>query len=249
MKQILIPFLCCLLCSASALAERIDGPANVRATPNGQKLFLLYDDVEVSCTELKDDWYQIGIVIRVSKEYFGTNKQIPAGTKLYTPEGRLVGEALSDIKLSGASKLGEQYSADVIAYTYKSNIKPGSIPENPLRELLRNGGNPLEFNYFEDFIAEFDFFPYGLLHRFTYLYEEYAIYENWIDDISPMDRLRFIFEEKKLVAIIHTRDLGIDQPTSQELTRGRRITIFQEMEADERQRFIDLNIESYKGVD
>lgn len=235
-------------------AERIDGPANIRREPQGEKFISLYDSVEVTCTEIENNWYQIGFNVRLTKEQYEQQKiTIPAGTELYNLNDELIGEALIDLifinKSSGGPKENKWYATEFVGYTYISNIKPLSIPENRLREILINNKKNVAKSDLRGFINQFDFQESGLLDRFDKEFEEYMIHENWIDDPSPMDRIRLILKDSELIAIVHTRDLKISYLNSIELVRGRWITIIQDMSDEEKQEFLNMNKKSYAGID
>ena len=253
MKTIVI-FLLALIFQMQLFAEKIDGPANVRSEPQGEKIFSLNDDVEVTCTELLDDWYRIGFVIRLTKEQYDQRRiTLPAGSTLYDRNGKVMGKTLIDFTVTGKSRSGppdnRSYSTDFIGYTYKSNIKLESIPEYVLNEVLKDHHKVINKADFEEYLQDFQFRKSGLLKRFDEDFEEFMIYENWIDDPSPMDRIRFIFKDSTLIAIIYIRDIELKNYPSLELTRGRRIIIVGEMPENEKMNFINLNIQSYAGVD
>ena len=52
----------------------------------------------------------------------------------------------------------------------------------------------------------FRFTDMDLLAPYQKGYTVFMIYENAIEDPSPIDRIRFIFQGNNLVAIIHSRD-------------------------------------------
>ncbi len=253
MKHLLIVILLTTSC-LELFAEKIDGPANIRREPSGEKFISLYDNVEVTCTEIENNWYQIGFAVKLTKEQYEQSEiTITAGTKLYNLKNKLIGETLIDLtfsnKMMGGSRENRWYGVEWIGYSYKSNIRTESIPENELRNILIQNGADLTESHFATYLKEFDFTKHGLLASLDKNYSEYMIYENWIDDPSPMDRIRLIFSDSKLKAIIHTRDLGIHYLKSQKLVRGRKIAIVEKMSSEQESKFIEMNIRSYNGVD
>ncbi|MEN7550498.1 hypothetical protein AAG747_21440 [Rapidithrix thailandica] len=254
MKQLMTLLL--TLLSLNIFAEKIDGPANVRKEPNGVKIISLYDNVVVECTEIKEGWYTIGITVQLTKEQYERSKAkdvMPAGSKLYSPKNELLGETLVDLSLdilsSGGPKDNKWYNATVIGHTYKSNIRLESIPEIALKSILINEKKNLTESEFDKYLKSFGFERSEFLGRFDDKYVEYMIYENWIDDPSPMDRIRLIFKNSQLIAIVHTRDLGVNYVQPINLISGRKITIFKEMDSLEKEKFIKMNREVYTGVD
>jgi len=235
-------------------AEQIDGPANIRKEPKGLKFISLYDKVEVTCTEIENDWYKIGFDVKLTKEQYEQSKiTIPAGTKLYNIKGKLIGEALIDLtfshKMMGGPKNNRWYGVEWTGYTFKSNIRPESIPEIELGELLMKYKGNLNKSQFKDYLKQHGFRDSGLLKRFDKGFEEYMIYENWIDDPSPMDRIRLIFKNEILIAIIHTRDIKVDYLQSDNLTRGRKMMMISKMTGEDSAAFWEMNVRSYDGVD
>lgn len=249
MRQTII-LLAIFILTIKVSAEKIDGLSNIRREPSGEKFVSLYDKTDVTCTELENDWYQIGFKVKLTKYQYEQQKNIiPSGTRLYNLKNELIGEALIDLIISSVMEGGlpenRWYATEFIGYTYKTNIRPESIPENELKQILiQNKGN-LDLSHFDSFLKLFEFDNSGLLGRFDNNYTEYMIYEHWIDDPSPMDRIRLIFKEDNLIAIIHTRDLGVDYLLSEDLIRSRKIAILEDMSDTEKDSFIQMNKESY----
>ena len=73
------------------------------------------------------------------------------------------------------------------------------------------------------------------------------IYESTIDDPSPMDRIRFIFRNTELIAIVHTRPIG--NLNSQTLIQTNSIIILKQMSSAEQQAFLEINRKAYEGID
>ena len=252
MKQVFFILLFTIF-SCELYAEKIDGPANIRRSPEGEQFISLFDKTEVTCTEIDNNWYQVGFVVKITKEQYDQNEiTIPRGTKLYSLQNKLIGESLAELtfvsKMSGGRAKNTWYATEFVGYTYKSNILPESIPENGLRDILIQHKNELQFIQFEPYIKQFDFDEVEFLDLESG-YKEYMIYENWIDDPSPMDRIRLLFKKNNLVAIIHTRDLGVDYLDQIDLIRGRNISIIENMSIEERDDFVKINREIYYIID
>lgn len=238
-------------------AETINGPANIRIEPNKKILFSLNDGVDVDCTELKNDWFKIGIQVRITSEQYEKNLQLKKGEKLITLEGKVIGEVLLDLPASsgyswtygGAPDNPQIYGMTIFGFTHKSNIYKNSIPENPLLDLIEKNKNNLNLDNFKGFISSFHFTKAGLLKEIYPSLTEYMIDENIIDDPSPMDRIRLIFENETLIAIIHTRPLNFKYATDSELVRNRKIILFKTPKGVDKMTFIQKNIDSYNGVD
>ena len=102
---------------------------------------------------------------------------------------------------------------------------------------------------FSKFINDFKFENYGLLKNLAPNLTEYMIYENDIDDPSPLDRIRFIFEDQKLIGIVHSRDLQIDDWKTVNIERERKLTIFSLPKNMNEKTFIEINNKAYWGID
>ncbi|WP_286757227.1 MULTISPECIES: hypothetical protein [Roseivirga] len=240
----------------ATFAERIDGPANVRTAPKGTPIVSLNDNVEVGCSELVNGWYTIAISLKITKEQYESRTPISEGDSLFNWQDEFIGTALITIPDSlqstwysgGAPGNPRRYGMDIYASTYKSNIKPESIPENQLASILSRTNNKPTKADLSQYMIDFKFRDSGILDRLVESYEEQMIYESTVDDPSPMDRIRFIFSNTELVAIVHTRPIS-ELLNSQTLTRGRNIILLKQMNSAEQQEFLEINRKAYAGID
>lgn len=245
-----------LLIVFTTFAERIDRPANVRAAPKGTPIASLNDNVMVGCSELVNGWYTIAISLKITKEQYESKTPVSEGDSLFNWQDEFVGIALVTIPDSlqhswysgGAPGNPRRYGMEIHASTFKSNIKPESIPENQLATILSRTNNKPTKADLSQYMIDFRFRDSGILDRLVEGYEEQMIYESTIDDPSPMDRIRFIFSNTELVAIVHTRPIK-ELLNSQILTRGRNIIILKQMDSDEQQEFLEINRKAYEGID
>lgn len=200
------------------IGERIDGPANIRDTINGKIIFELYDNAYVETTELKNDWYIIGIAPSNGVNDYTNENFIKKGTELFQ-DNKPIGKAIEDVEVT----------IGAIGYTHKSNIKPESIIENVLKKHLKTK-NSRAFENLETIINQFQL---SKTEQFDD-YEVYYNYENWIDDPSPMYRIGLIFNDKKLVAVLHSRPLAIKNTKTTNLERAFDCSIYNDvLNADE----------------
>jgi hypothetical protein len=242
--------------SLATFAERIDGPANVRTAPKGTPIISLNDNVEVGCSELANGWYTIAINLRITKQQYESRTPITKGDSLFNWKNEFIGTALNPIPDSlkstwysgGAPGNPRRYGMDIYASTYKSNIKTESIPELRLTTILSKTNNTPTKQDLNKFLVDFKFRDSRLLSRLVEGYDEQMISESTIDDPSPMDRIRFIFRNSELVAIIHTRPIR-STFNSQYLTRGRNIIVCKQLQSTELKEFLEINKKAYDGVD
>lgn len=241
----------------SCRSETINGPANIRTKNHNATFCSLYDKVDVDCTVLLNDWFQIGFCVKISQEQY--KKHIPPkkGDKIFNLKGKEIGEIIADIpagyryefSYGGAPGIPEVFGLQIYGYTHRSNIYANSIVENPLKALIQANSKTPNFEQFRILINDFAFRQEGLLKEIYPKLTEYMIYENAIDDPSPIDRVRLIFENKNLIAIIHSRELNISGFDDVPLERGLHLLIFRTPTGVTRKHFIQKNIESYWGVD
>lgn len=233
------------------LGERIDGPANIRDSINGKVILSIEDNQLVQCSEISNDWYRIGLVIPLSKEQFD-NYTIKKGEKIIQ-DGELICTAIEDIELwmtdeNNGKDTTVKYVGIIVGYTYKDNIKPESIPELELEKIL-NSKTDLTKENLAWYLKNFDFVQHGLQIEGFENVEQFMIYGAWIDDPSPIDRIRLVFESNKLIAVIHERELKMNGKKSYDLVRELELLVVKGFEQKELDTFIENNKKSYWGVD
>ena len=241
-----------LITSTFAFAERIDGPANIRQEIKGEIIFSINDDVKVDIGELKNDWYELVVSLTLTEKQFESGI-IKNGEKLYSGKEE-IGVALKDLNLSstysggGGPGVPKWYSVDIHGYSYKGNIKPESIVEPVISKLIESNRQNLTLQTFR---KHMDYFGYvdGLKIKDFHKYDTYMIYESIVEDISPLDRIRLIFEDEKLIAIVHSRTLTITNFETVPIERGRKLTLVKNFLPSEKETFIQKNKETYRGID
>ena len=255
MKKILLAFLI-LFISISMFAERIDGPANIRTGKNGVKLLTLFDNVEIDCTEPVNDWYQIGISIQIDLEQYEKVKPIEKGDTLKNWRNEIIGIALIDIPDSisyiwssgGAPGNPKRFGMEIFGSTFKSNIRPESIVEPVLKTIIEDNNGSLTLEKFRSHMTIFKYQDGLGIPDYEKL-TTYMVYENAIDDPSPLDRVRLIFEGNNLIAIVHSRELELSDYKTYAIERGRKLTLLKQFSDTERAIFIEKNKQTYWGID
>lgn len=241
-----------VIAAAAVFGERIDGPANIRKEVKGAAIFLLYDNVEVDLGELKNDWYELVISVTLTEKQFESGI-IRKGDKLYRNKQE-IGVALIDVDVSskysggGAPDVPKWYGAELYGYTYKGNVKPESVVEPAISKLIEDNRESLDMSVFKEHMKYFGYVD-GLAIKDMGKYVTYMIYESILDDISPLDRIRLIFEDQQLIAVVHSRNLAISGVDTVEIERGRKLTLLKVFNPSEKTTFIQKNKESYWGVD
>jgi hypothetical protein len=187
------------------ISERIDGPANIRDTINGDLLYSLNDKVAVTTTDTANKWLQVGVIIDVTKEQMD-KLMITKGSKLYV-DGKEIGHTIKDVPLQGAFETERKLKGELVGYTSISNIRANTFPENAFMEIINSNGNSLATNQFQKFFKNFEFRSFDSLMPH---FKAYEIDENWIDDPSPLLRLWILFKDDKFYGVFHSRHLPLD---------------------------------------
>ncbi len=223
------------------IAERIDGPANIRDKPNGEILFVLEDNVLVEVGPIKDDWYPIIARMDINKgESFS---DINKGKEIII-DGEKSGKVLDPKAVEGIMKGRDFTIAELYGYTHKQNIKSYTIIENVLVEYLKKNGRDISnwYEFIEMFAMEEDAVGYNK-------YRTYYNYESIVEDPSPGFRIVLLFESDKLIGFIHSRGLNLDKMDVHKLKWSCQISFFQDhLEADQK-KFVDYMNEWIQGVD
>lgn len=229
--------------SSPTIGERIDGPANIRTSPNGEVLFELNDDVLVETTELKDDWYEILIYStidfdEVDQSEIKKNRDIIVG-------GKKVGKILK------THEVGTGYSRDyafavLYGYTHKDNVKSETIIENIFASKLVNKGRGLA--EWKAFIKDFKLAKDGIEYKNL---KTYYNYENSIDDPSPGFRLVLLFDNDELIGWLHSRDIDqrIENTKTSSLILNYKVTFFNDYPEKEQKGFVKYMNEWIQSVD
>ena len=194
------------------VGERINGPANVRDTVNGRKLFTLYDKALVDHLTLEYDWYRVGIYADIDTSEFGMDS-IRAGRKIVV-DGEVIGEIVKTMSVS-TSYGGKKAWVFLYGYTHNENIDPASIIEPALEKHIQQSKGDRTLTTWQSFIDRF-----ALQDNSDFLgYRLFSNYENSFDDPSPNFRIGLIFQKNILVAILHARPIRVSG-TQENLLNG-----------------------------
>jgi hypothetical protein len=237
---IIINFFCCSI----IYAETIVGSSKVSSSPNKDVIIILYDGVTVDCSKLEQGWYKIIIQVKVAEDNFKNHKSLKKGDKLFDLDNREIGVVIQDlpIEISSIWSTGKTFGIDIYCCINQSCIDPKSIVENQVAAVIRN--NPsLAYDSFKSIIKDFKFnLADNLKDKYPKL-TEYRILDNYYD--APGDRLRLIFENSKLIAIVFTRELGIKSGKVYHLVDDKKILILSQLSDINQNEFIESNIRSY----
>ena len=225
------------------IGERIDGPANIRDSINGNLIFELLDDVEVEATDFENKWCEIGLFVKLSKEQYENEGHIEKGADLINSDGKIIGKTLSKVITWTDVDGKEGYFGYIAGKTHQNNIKRESLIEVDLTNYMKSHSR--ERSEFNDFIHR-----HNLQEENRFLdFNGYYIYENWITDPSPGERICLLFKNDKLQGVLHTRDLVFPNSKKIKLVNGFNVTFFKDYPESEQKKYIDYMKEWLSGVD
>jgi hypothetical protein len=129
MKTALFSFL--LLLSINSSGQYVNGPANIRNSPNGDKLFSINDYVLIDIDDNAiDDWYKIELHCYVKPNQLIDKKIIKANSILLDFDGDSIGVTLNQFEIN--NNYNEKYwkynelekiEIGLTGYTFKNNIR------------------------------------------------------------------------------------------------------------------------------
>ncbi|WP_425392220.1 hypothetical protein [Ekhidna sp.] len=199
--------------------EQIDGPANVRYSPNGKLMFELFDGVSVETSPIENDWLMVSTDIQLDSTELQNGIVLP-NMKLRNMEGEVIGNSFDTLRFTSYDKL----SGSIWGYTYKNNIEPNCTPEAQLNSLIIE--NRLSFEDQKQYRQVFGFTPFN--NNSAEGVSEYIIYQSTLVDPSPRDRISLMYHNDKLFAFVHSRDFDFYNLQSGELIRGHKIVFLTE---------------------
>jgi len=80
-------------------------------------------------------------------------------------------------------------------------------------------------------------------------FESFYNYENTIEDPSPGFRIVLLFEKQKLVGLIHSREIQIENTTVYKLNWSYYVTFINDYSIKRQMKFVDYMNEWIQGVD
>jgi hypothetical protein len=215
--------------------ELIDGPANVRDTVNGNLIFSLYNGVPVTTTDTVNKWIQVGIVADVTRTQLDALALEKGDTIFF--EGKPVGIALQKTSLSTGMETNKGLKGELVGYTSIENIRPSTIPEFALSEII-NQNQVLTIDKFAPFFKKGGFSQSNSNH-----FAGFQLDESWLDDPSPLLRLWVLFNENKLFGVVHSRKLTINNSESVLLKRGFSLAVI----GDQNQKTVDEFVNEFNS--
>lgn len=200
------------------VGERINGPANIRDTINGNILFTLDDGVLIETSPIVNKWVKIGVYIKLTPEQMQAFK-LEKNVSLFDEKGKIIGKTIRPIDIS----MMEENIGYVEAFTHQDNLNMAFNPELELMKLL-NSGN-YQKKGMEPYMEKFGFTAYK--EDNTLKYKQYFIYESTVVDFSPMDRITLLFNQQQLIGFFHTRSINVKGFKTHALVRGHKLSVLE----------------------
>ncbi len=116
----------------NALGQYINGPANIRDKPNGNRLFSVSDSVKIVVDKKQEinGWHQIELMCYVESDRILDKQFIKASTTLLTINGDSIGHTFAQFRLDeNFNELSDKYKElgkiyiSLKGYTHKSNLR------------------------------------------------------------------------------------------------------------------------------
>lgn len=200
------------------VGERINGPANIRDTINGNILFTLDDGVLIETSPIVNKWVKIGVYIKLTPEQMQAFK-LEKNVSLFDEKGKIIGKTIRPIDIS----MMEENIGYVEAFTHQDNLNMAYNPELELMKLLKTGN--YQKKGMEPYMEKFGFTAYK--EDNTLKYKQYFIYESTVVDFSPMDRITLLFNQQQLIGFFHTRSINVKGFKTHALVRGHKLSVLE----------------------
>jgi hypothetical protein len=114
-------------------AATIDGPSNVRISPNGTVILSLNNGVAIKIVSTQGDWFVVQLYAVVDKDPFLDEGKIRKGTILHDERGFEIGKTLNDFVVEKRFHENNKYIAFIEGYTFKTNIVDSANPATKLK--------------------------------------------------------------------------------------------------------------------
>ena len=228
--------------------ETVFGPAKMFSDSDKQPLILIYDSVDVSCSQLKDGWYKIRLSIKLTEAAYKSKVAVKMGEKIRDMKGNIIGMALTDIPSNESWPWHGTYGMYLNGIIEKQYIRTNSIPENLLIDIINANRSNLTFPAFKDLITSFMFQTDDLLKKNYPNLKEYTLSDDWPSPIDPLDRIQFIFENDTLIGIVHSRPISLSNAEDYDLDTREKLLLFRAPANTTKKDFIKVNKDIFQSA-
>lgn len=201
-----------LLIYFKAGAEITHGTIDVYYKSKKQVAFKLFDNVKINCGDPEGKWISIMILLPSSKKFYVPDIKLKKGYSLIDSTGKKIGYVVSDSIdiMPMYSKTTNRYEMRFAGYITANDVRPSSVPENELCQIIKSNSTNLNFNVFKKFINEGGLTYYK--DEIDKKYPHNKSYVVWYDPYvtaNAIFRFQLIFNNDKLVAVFHSRKLVV----------------------------------------
>jgi hypothetical protein len=234
--------------STHIYAETIDGPANIRLTPNGKTIASMYDRSPIEVEGKDGDWYLVRVLFFVENNMIKSNESIIGeNTEFSDTNGTKIGKTLDTIKVDyGPNGDSNRSQLTFVGYTHRQNIVPESLVEESISKIVKSGANlNVNTDVWKKHLALIDYQPWTSIDSF----ETFLLYENDYYDISPEPRIILFFYSDKLVGILHKSPLDLGNNTKKEVISGYTISFIPGTSKDLIKKIREIYFPIIRGAD
>ncbi|WP_183561904.1 hypothetical protein [Mucilaginibacter sp. SP1R1] len=150
------------------------------------------------------------IYLPSTKAFYKPNVKLRKGDSLIDSAGKKIGYVVSDsidiMPLYDKSK--NLYQMRFAGYITANDVRPVTIPENILQQIINSNSKNLNYNTFKKFINDFGLRDYkDEMDKRYPQNKSYVLWYNSYVTSNSVFRLQLIFDKEKLVAIFHSQKL------------------------------------------
>lgn len=248
MRKYLIVFLSIFL-SLQAFAEKLKRKAQLYEEPSKRTIAQLEADVPVTILEETNGWLKIITTANCSFSNFDENTlELERKTILRGEDGAQIGQVYGKWKLPGLYWLEYQSFSgkpdvffEVIGYVRKSDIDENMIPENRFTFLIDSAKSKITLLELHPELDKFNFKQVTNDSGFI-AYQLNDI--RGLDYDNPIERLKLIFYEERLVAIFHKKPFPLKTKEVIQIDGRENLIYLRDLSPDEKRVFGDLFLEN-----
>ena len=229
MKFRVLNLLAAMSIGSAAIAEIIDGPANIRRDVNSTIIASINDGVEAEIRGTDGNWHDVAIYVTAhGSSLVSINGDIGVLEKdqiVYDSSNREAGQSREQLVLHDLLEQSDGfYRGYLEGQTHRQNIKPESVSERELQRIFEENQSPYAYGAFDDYLTRLGYTQW-INDQSIETYLLYAPSSN--DDPSPGPRNILAFYNGTLIAVIYSDEYRLDYLESNEFVPGFRISIME----------------------
>ncbi len=208
MKNILI-YILLFLAPFFVSAERINNNTEVYSQPGKSTVAQLYKGSGIYVAEQDANWTKIIAVVNAPIKNFDDNiLELKRGSGLYDALGQETGRVYSNLKLPAQYSYTDDYVIfELVGYIRTSLLDTNWVAERRLVHIIDSAKSKVRFEDVLPEIQKFGFFNKTEDSGFTaFVLNDIA----GLDYKNPIQRLKLVFYENRLVAIFHKNPIKLN---------------------------------------